>query len=446
MKKISVVFLLLQISFYSYAQQIEEVGSYENGEKTGKWTTYVDGKVKKVEHFKNGNLNGDEIFYYENGQIKSKGNYTDDEPDGEHISYYENGKVETIEHYTEGKEHGQFLSFFENGKIEATANFKEGAPDGEFIVYDKQGELLSKGTFRDGEKVGVWLETEEIRGGLGTPETIQVKTKDYTTNEESIKIYLKHSGKLDRTEFYKDDELVETKYQSDVEFNENKFKSKENLVAFLNKNIIRATIDYYGIIKFSSVGEINYEKSSLKFIVDDDKIYLHTFLPESLDCKDNNKERLALLAPQSGTDNSTYFYLAFDNEFECSERTFEKVYVYFKILPEYDINKIKQYFKDQEEKYYRVHFQNKCPNDVSLLVRILNDEDEWETKGWYTVKSKESLHIVDTKNAVVYYYAQSGDLLWKGDNERDFEGKTYEFAKWEIKDAKGIVGLAFDCD
>lgn len=249
MKKAKITYLLIFISaFYSSAQEIKndtivekgtfsigkkinnekeglwkiyfgysknnlilyQEGSYKSNEKTGKWTTYKENKVLKIENFKNDELNGEEIYYYENGKIQSKGNYLNDEPDGEHISYYKSGKVKSIENYSEGTENGQFLNFFENGKIEISGNFINGVEEGEFEHFNKDGKILNKGSFKKGEKIGIWTETEEKKGGLGIPETIRVNTKNYSTNEENIKIYDKLTGKLVRTEYYKDSKLLKS--------------------------------------------------------------------------------------------------------------------------------------------------------------------------------------------------------------------------------------------
>lgn len=220
--KATITYLLIFISnFYSSGQEIKNdtitkygltgIGKTIGGKKDGKWITYKDNKIVKIENFKNDELNGEEIYYHENGQIISKGNYVNDKPDGEHISYYYNGKIKSVENYKNGLEHGKFIDYFNNGKIKYSGNYVNGIEEGEFVHYDKEGKIVDKGSFKNGKKIGVWIETEEKEGGLGIPKTIRVKTKNYSTNEESIKIYDKLTGKLDRIENYKNGKLLNSK-------------------------------------------------------------------------------------------------------------------------------------------------------------------------------------------------------------------------------------------
>jgi antitoxin component YwqK of YwqJK toxin-antitoxin module len=196
-------------------------GAYNNDQKEGKWITYgnEDSSKSKEEHFKNDLLNGEEIFFYPNGKIQSKGNYINDEPDGEHLSYYESGIIKSMENYKEGETDGKFIEYFENGKPHIIGSFINDVLFGEFIEYDTDGKVLNEGSFIDGDKMGKWTETVEVRGGLGIPETIQVSTIWYHVNkndykvskgEETRKIYNKDGGKLIRTEYYKEGNLIKT--------------------------------------------------------------------------------------------------------------------------------------------------------------------------------------------------------------------------------------------
>ncbi|MBC8756078.1 DUF1036 domain-containing protein [Kordia sp. YSTF-M3] len=84
--------------------------------------------------------------------------------------------------------------------------------------------------------------------------------------------------------------------------------------------------------------------------------------------------------------------------------------------------------------HYRLKFRNKCNKPVKVLIRYLNFEDEWKSKGWWEIAPNKTVYVEDSKNRIFYFYAKTtdGKLVWSDkDNKRDFKGKKYGFRKLE---------------
>ncbi len=92
---------------------------------------------------------------------------------------------------------------------------------------------------------------------------------------------------------------------------------------------------------------------------------------------------------------------------------------------------------EKDNKIYNIYFKNKNNITISLLVRLLNSKNKWQTMGWYNIKPGKDAYIGDTENSIVYYYAEGGNGKWSGSNYRNFKGKRYGFAKWVIKKKGG---------
>ncbi len=60
---------------------------------------YKNGNPKQEKNYKNGNLDGNLISYYENGQVHTKGKYKDNYRVGEWITFDPKGKVLLSETY-----------------------------------------------------------------------------------------------------------------------------------------------------------------------------------------------------------------------------------------------------------------------------------------------------------------------------------------------------------
>ena len=58
---------------------------------------------------------------------------------GESKFWYKNGKVKKIQHYKEGKLHGNFVEFYNNGKKFIQGSYSNYQPDGQWFFWNKNG-------------------------------------------------------------------------------------------------------------------------------------------------------------------------------------------------------------------------------------------------------------------------------------------------------------------
>lgn len=102
---------------------------------------------------------------------------------------------------------------------------------------------------------------------------------------------------------------------------------------------------------------------------------------------------------------------------------------------------------DSKQQYDKLYFFNDCYYPVDLLIRFKNLNGEWQTKGWYKIAPGKSAYIEDTRNSIVYWYAQDKTGTWSGNNYKSFKGKSYGFKKWEItNDEWGKQTKKLTCD
>jgi len=89
--------------------------------------------------------------------------------------------------------------------------------------------------------------------------------------------------------------------------------------------------------------------------------------------------------------------------------------------------------------HYKLKFRNKCVKPVKVLIRYLDDNDKWKSKGWWEIAPNKTVYVEDSSNRIFYFYAKStdGKLVWSDDdNKRDFNGKKYGFRKLEKSNAE----------
>ena len=103
-------------------------------------------------------------------------------------------------------------------------------------------------------------------------------------------------------------------------------------------------------------------------------------------------------------------------------------------------------YGEYAEKLYKINFKNVCNKKLDLLIRFLNSNGNWETKGWFTAKPGETIYVADTENGIVYYYARTKKLEWNGTHYKTYKGKQYGFVKWEINGEKGKQTLGLPCN
>lgn len=156
--------------------------------KNGNAVTYSkDGKIKKIEHFKDGQLEGivehispnyKQVFIFEQNEPKSLVTYNKNGDEisscyiengqlngsqwiplkGNKISFFKSGKiVREAECDNNGIKHGVSLQFNKSGNIISVINFKNGIKDGKFFEYYAGKKIKTKGYYLNGKKSGKWI-------------------------------------------------------------------------------------------------------------------------------------------------------------------------------------------------------------------------------------------------------------------------------------------------
>lgn len=157
----------------------EAIGKTIAGKKEGEWKSYyATGQIKEVEHYKNDILNGPFSFYYTNGNKRATGNYRNGLRVDSFILYHSNGLINSAEwRDSQGKTQGVFKIFHDNGKPSQIGKMLNGKLDDTSKTYYENGIIKEIEFYSNNARNGNWL-------------------------------YFNESGKLIKTEVYKNDKLI----------------------------------------------------------------------------------------------------------------------------------------------------------------------------------------------------------------------------------------------
>ena len=110
----------------------------------------------KVYYKKNGDKEyiAKEDKFFRNGQIMQSGYFDQNhKKTGKWITYFGDGKIQRIEHYKEDMKNGKFIEYYPTGKKMYEANYKMGLPDGKWIIYNVDGKINSKLIYKNGDLI-----------------------------------------------------------------------------------------------------------------------------------------------------------------------------------------------------------------------------------------------------------------------------------------------------
>ncbi len=143
----------LWIFFDSYKEKIIEKGTYKDGRKDGKWTTfYPSGKIKHEITFKEGKAIGPAKFYYESGVLSEEGYWNIDHWEGKYRYYYTNGKMAYDWHYNKkGKRTGEQKYYYDNGNIKYAGVWNDGKTTGALKMFNDSGLLVAERIYENGK-------------------------------------------------------------------------------------------------------------------------------------------------------------------------------------------------------------------------------------------------------------------------------------------------------
>ncbi len=153
----------------TYAYKVESTGVLvsegflSNGKKHGSWISYYpnDGKIKDVENYVNGTLNGVTLTFSNRGSIDKREHFRNGRRHGMSGEYKFGRPIKETE-YSDGKLNGVHKEYFNNGKLQKEVTFKNDLQHGSFKQYNEEGEVIIQYEYENGKKLsGGVVETKE---------------------------------------------------------------------------------------------------------------------------------------------------------------------------------------------------------------------------------------------------------------------------------------------
>ena len=202
------------------------------GKKVGQWKFYYyNGKLKDLENYVDGNLEGKQMEYFDNGLISYEKEYHNDQLHGSSVSYYRVGTLLVVSKYIAGELDGEKKVYYPTGAIHSIARYSKGKEEGEYTTYHENGHVQESGAYKDGMLEGI----SKSYYDNDTLSTVEFFIKGKREGER--KTY-HENGRLKEKEFYKND-LLEGVYEQYFDngqlytrFNYTKGKANEEISYF----------------------------------------------------------------------------------------------------------------------------------------------------------------------------------------------------------------------
>ncbi len=99
---------------------------------------------------------------------------------------------------------------------------------------------------------------------------------------------------------------------------------------------------------------------------------------------------------------------------------------------------------DSSNAFSALSFENACGSDISVALRYQSRDSEWMTRGWWTVKSGETIGTgLSTVNRTVHFYATSAveGLVWSGEGEEGARLGDVVQEAFTYKDGQSVSGI-----
>ncbi len=134
--------------------KLVESGYTVNGKKNGTWMTYHDdnGRIKTLQAWVDGQLNGPTLTFNNRGQIEQKAEYKGGIYSGA-VASYKFGRLEKMTPYVNGKIEGMYEEYNQKGKLFKQVEFKNGLQDGLLKTFNEEGEVTTEYVYKNGEKI-----------------------------------------------------------------------------------------------------------------------------------------------------------------------------------------------------------------------------------------------------------------------------------------------------
>jgi len=143
---------------YKSSSAFEYIGQFKDDKPVGKFVYfYQSGKTKAKMNFgENGVTTA--LMYHESGYLMAKGKYIDQKKDSTWVQYDDRGVISYQEDYKNGELHGQRVIFYEpiagQYKVMEYSYWKNGVQHGEFKKFHPNTKVAQEGKYVDGNKDG----------------------------------------------------------------------------------------------------------------------------------------------------------------------------------------------------------------------------------------------------------------------------------------------------
>ncbi|NIJ46158.1 antitoxin component YwqK of YwqJK toxin-antitoxin module [Wenyingzhuangia heitensis] len=133
---------VVDVIFYDLYGTLQSDGEMINKKRSGLWK-YYDGKrnIILTEEYKDGNLHGERVVYFNNGKKAEESHYINGKLDGVSIRYSQKGTVLHEMSYKNGLLHGRTKFYETNGDIKETGLYYKDYKVGKWDFYIK-GEYM----------------------------------------------------------------------------------------------------------------------------------------------------------------------------------------------------------------------------------------------------------------------------------------------------------------
>ena len=74
--------------------------------------------------------------------------------DEKHEFFYEDGKLKTLENYKNGRLEGEALLYWPNGALKRKCSFVQGIREGLDQMWNEEGKLVDEGSYKAGKPIG----------------------------------------------------------------------------------------------------------------------------------------------------------------------------------------------------------------------------------------------------------------------------------------------------
>lgn len=136
---------------YSEDGKLQAELHYRNGQLDGVNTWYYPSGIKQLEAgYKLNKLHGKSTRWHENGRLQSESWYTDNRLDSVMKTYSVDGRLVGIENYENDTLNGPFEKWYENGNMLLQGQYAKGMMDGAWLFFYADGTIAARANFDKG--------------------------------------------------------------------------------------------------------------------------------------------------------------------------------------------------------------------------------------------------------------------------------------------------------